>query len=183
MKNLNKLIIFAFTGSLLMTFMACNNSDAASFQEIDLKKNEQLKEKVFEQILNDEELFRDFTMKMRENGQSMQWMRENRPMMQDFYGSRQMQDMMRWNPDIRHNMLQNMMQMMERDTAFMSRNPEMSQQMMQNLLKMMERDPNRINPAMRQQLLEHMRKMMEQDTVLQTQMQQMMEGNHMMRNN
>lgn len=183
MKNLNKLIITAFSGLLLMTCTACNNSEAASFQEVDLKKNEQLKEKVFKQILNDEELFTDFISKMREERQAMQWMRKNQPMMQDFYGRRQMQDMMRMHPEMRQNMMQNMMQMMERDTAFMPRTPQMRQQMMQNMLKMMERDTTRMNPEMREQMLEHMKRMMARDTVMQNRMHQMMQGNNMMRNN
>lgn len=158
MRNLNKLIITAFSGLLLMTCIACNNSETASFQEIDLKRNEQLKERVFEQILNDEELFNDFTGKMRENSQAMQWMRENRPMMQNFYGGKQMQDMMRRNPEMRENMMQNMMRMMERDTT-------------------------RMNPEMREQMLENMMRMMARDTVMQNRRQQMMQGKHMMRNN
>ena len=158
MKNSGKVIITAFSGLLLMTSMACNNSEAASFQEIDLKRNEQLKERVFEQILSDEELFSDFTGKMRENSQAMQWMRENRPMMQNFYGGKQIQDMMR-------------------------RNPEMRQQIMQNMLRMMERDTARMNPEMREQMLENMRRMMARDTVMQNRMHQMMQGNNMMRNN
>lgn len=183
MKNLNKLIVAAFSGLLLMTCVSCGNSEAASYQEIDLKKNEQLKEKVFEQILNDEELFNDFTSKMRGNSQSMQWMRENRPMMQNFYDGKQMQNMMRRNPEMRQKMMQNMMQMMESDTTFMPRNPQMRQQMMQNMLKMMERDTTRMNPEMREQMLEHMRRIMARDTVMQNRMHQMMQGNHMMRNN
>ncbi|MGM1057441.1 MAG: hypothetical protein ACQEWG_16265 [Bacteroidota bacterium] len=183
MKNLGKVIITAFSGLLLMISMACNNSKAASFQEIDLKRNEQLKERVFEQILSDEELFSDFTGKMRENSQAMQWMRENRPMMQNFYGGKQMQDMIRRNPEMRQNMMQNMMQLMERDTTFMPRNPEMRQQMMQNMLRMMERDTTRMNPEMREQMLENMRRMMARDTVMQNRMHQMMQGNNMMRNN
>lgn len=179
MKNLKRLIITAFSGLLFIAFTGCNNSEAASSQEVDLKKNEQLKERVFEQILNDEELFTDFTKKMRADRQAMQWMQENRPMMQEFYGRRQMQDMMRRNPEMRRNM----MQMMQSDTTFMPRTPQMRQQMMQNMMRMMEKDTSRMNPEIREQMLENMRRMMERDTVMQNRMQQMMQGNHMMRNN
>lgn len=180
MKNL---MITAFSVLLLMTFTACNNSEASTFQEVDLKRNEQLKAKVFEQILNDEELFTEFISKMREERQAMLWFRKNQPMMQDFYGRSQMRDMMRQNPEMRQNMMQNLMLMMERDSSFMPGTPQMRGQMMQNMLRMMERDTNRMNPEMREQMLEQMRRMMAQDTVMQNRMRKMMQGNQMMRNN
>ncbi len=183
MKNLNNLMIAAWIGLLLMTGTACNNSESAIFQEVDLKKNEELRAKVFQQILNDEELFTDFISKMREERQAMLWLRKNQPMMQDFYGRRQLWDMMRENPEMRQNMVQNLMQMMERDTSFMPRTPQMSQEMMRNMLRMMERDTNRMNPEIREQMLEHMRKMMVRDTMMHNRMRQMMQGNHTMRNN
>lgn len=175
MKNLSNVLITGFVGLLLITSIACN-------REVDLKENEQLKEEVFGQILNDEELFMDFTRTMREDGNAMQWMRENQPMMQDFYGGKEMQNMMRGNPEMRQHMMDNMMQMMM-DTTFMPSNNQMRQQMRQNLWRMMERDTSRMNPEMREQMLEYMRRMMVQDTIMQNQMQQMMRGSNMMRNN
>lgn len=183
MKNLKNLLIPGFSGLLLITCIACNNPEASASQEVDLKGNEQLKERIFEQILHDEELFTDFTRQMREDRKAMQWMRENRPMMQDFYGGKQMQDMMHGNPEMRQYMIENMMQMMEMDTTFMPQNREMRQQMRQNLWRMMERDTSRMNPQMREQMLEYMRRMMVRDTMMQNQMHQMMRGNNMMRNN
>ena len=181
MKILNNVLITGFTGLLLITCIACNNPEAS--QEVDLKENEKLKEEVFEQILNDEKLFMDFTRTMREDRKAMQWMRENQPMMQDFYGGKEMQDMMRGNPEMRQYMMENMMQMMMMDTTVMPRNKEMRQQMRQNSWSMMERDTSRMNPEMREQMLEYMRRMMVRDTLMQNQMHQMMRGNNMMRNN
>lgn len=155
MKNLNRAVIASFS-VLLMTFIACNNSKGAQSQEVDLKKDDELKENVFEQILNDEELFTDFTSKMRENRQAMEWMRENRPMMQGFYSGNQMRDMMRRNPEMRPQMMQNMMEMMGNDSVMMRPNPEMRRQMMQNMMRMME-----------------------QDTVMQNRMREMMQKNGM----
>lgn len=175
MKNLSNVLFTGFGVFLLITSIACN-------KEVDLKENEQLKEEVFEQILNDEELFMDFTRTMREDGNAMQWMRENQSMMQDFYGGKEMQNMMRGNPEMRQNMMENIMQMMM-DTAFMPSNNQMRHQMRQNLWRMMERDTSRMNPEMREQMLEYMRRMMVRDTIMQNQMQQMMRGSNMMRNN
>lgn len=135
-----------FTGLLLITFFACNNPD----DDIDLKNNEEAKEKAFEQILNDEELFTEFTGRMRENRQAMEWMRENRPMMRGFYERGQMREMMRQNPEMRQQMMENMMEMMENDTT-MRPYPQMRRQMMQHMMRMMERDT-----AMQQRMREMM---------------------------
>ncbi|SFN50488.1 hypothetical protein [Salegentibacter flavus] len=56
MNNLNLAVTTSFGALLLLVFVACNTSEAAQSQEVD-QKNEQLTERVFEQILNDEKLF------------------------------------------------------------------------------------------------------------------------------
>lgn len=167
MKNLNKLMITGFSGFLLMTCTACINSEAAQSQEVDLKKNEQLKERVFQQILNDEELFTEFTGKMRENRQAMEWMRENRPLMQRFYSGSDMRDMMRRHPEMRQPMMQNMIEMMDRDTARTKQD---------TLMRNME-------DKMRQQIMEEVARMMEGDTMMQNRMRHMMQRQHMRNSN
>ncbi len=110
----------------------------ASAQQVDLKQNEQLKNDVYQQILNDSSLFNDFINEMRQNEQSMEWMRANRLMMGRMYNQGQMQRMMQNNPEMRQQMMRNMKNMMKKDSAMhrqmhnmMYEDPEMRRQMRQ----------------------------------------------------
>ncbi len=141
MKNLNQTVIFTFIGLLLMASIACDNSRET--EEVDLKENEELKENVFNQILNDEELFTEFTTEMR----------ENRLAMRRFSSGGHMREMMRGNPEMHQQMMQNMTEMMENDTT-MRPNPEMRRQMMQNMMRIMKQDTamqNRMRQMMHEQ--------------------------------
>ena len=57
----------------------------------------------------------------------------------------------------------------------MRRNPEMRQQMMQNMMEMLGND----TIMMRREIMENLMRMMEQDTVMQNRMRDMMQRNHM----
>lgn len=159
MKNLNQIVIASLSILLLMVVTSCNNSTAAQSQEVHLKKNEQLKERVFEQIMSDEELLTEFLNEMHEDRQAMEWMRGNQPMVQSVYGGNNMRNMMRQNPEMRQQMMQNMMEMMDNDTT-MRPDPEMRRKMMQSMMRMME-----------------------QDTAMQNRMREMMQRHRMRENN
>lgn len=137
-------MIIAFCSGLVMvSILACNNSEAAQTQEVDLKENEQLKEKVFDQILNDDELRTEFTSRMR----------QNRSMMQRLYSGNQMREMMRSNPEMRQQMMRNMMEIMG-DSTMVRPDPAMRRQMMQNMMNIMERDTAMQN-RMREMMQRH----------------------------
>ncbi|MFD2519203.1 hypothetical protein [Salinimicrobium flavum] len=120
---------------LLMTgFVACDNDDG-----VNLTENPEAREDVYQQILNDEEMFTEFMTEMRESPKSMEWMRANRPMMRNMYGRQQMQSMMKTNPGMMDTVMQEMM-MVEWDTTRMQRNPQMRQLMIQRMRILMERD-------------------------------------------
>lgn len=107
--------------------------------EIRLSENEELREDIYQQILTDKTYFDEFITRMRENEQSMEWMMENRPMMQRAYGNPQMKNMMRNFPDMRQRMMRDMMNMMHQDTAISNQMQRMIQQdtMMYNRMQKM----------------------------------------------
>ena len=136
MKNTNSKMATVFVVLLLTIMFASCKTDK---DEIVLSENEELREDVYQQILNDKKIFDEFMDEMRENEQSMGWMMENRPMMQRAYGNPQMNDMMRSFPDMRHSMMQSMMNMMQQDTAIFNQMHRMMEQdtMMYNRMQMM----------------------------------------------
>lgn len=118
-------------------FFAC---ETGVQEEVDLRENEAQRNAVYDQILNDEELFRDFMNRMSQNDQSIDWMVSNRDMMQEMYSREHMQTMMRENPQMMNNMMQEMMAAMQRDTTMMHQNPAMRERMMENMMNMMQQD-------------------------------------------
>lgn len=120
---------------LISLFFACDDRERG----IDLQENEENREEVYQQILNDEELFSEFMNEMRESRRSMEWMASDRPMMRNMYGRQQVQSMMKNHPEMMDSVMQEMMTM-HWDTTRMHRNPQMRQRMMQNMMRMMEQD-------------------------------------------
>lgn len=120
---------------LVFSFSSCDNDDRV----VNLSDNPEAREGVYEQILNDEQLFGEFMNELRENRRSMEWMDSNRPMMNRLYGGERMHNMMRRNPQMRDSMMQGMFNSMERDTA-MKATPQMRERMLRHMSIMMERD-------------------------------------------
>lgn len=135
MKVLNIQFPMLFLLSLfLFSFFSCDSDD-----RINLSEDPEKRQEVYQQILNDEQLFTEFIDEMRENDQSMQWMQSNRPMMRNIYGRRHMQQVMANHPEVVDTMLMQGM-MMQRDTTMYRRNPEMQRRMIEHMIIMMERD-------------------------------------------
>lgn len=139
--------------SLSVLFLACENNVQ---EDIDLQENEFQRNAVYAQILNDEELFMEFMNRMSQDHQSMDWIVSNESMMREMFSEEHMETMMRENPEIRENMMREMMNAMQQDTIMM-----------------------RQNPAMREQMMENMMNLMQQDTAIYNQMQQRMQQHHM----
>lgn len=136
-----------FSLLFIFVFTSCDNDN----RPVNLSEDPLARENVFEQILNDEELFREFMNELRENDTSLQWMTENRPMMSRMYGGENMHRMMRNNPQMRDSMMQGMFMGMESDSSM------------------------RPTPQMRERMLSHMRIMMERDTAFARELQEIVQ--------
>jgi hypothetical protein len=128
MKTLRKIITIVLVGMLFTSLMiACANTQDSS-KDIDLTKDQQLKEQAFNQILNNRELFNDFMNQMMQNNQAMQWMMGQNQMMQYMYNPENMQYMMGQNPNIRQHMMQGWLNTMQQDTSIYNQMYHMMQQ-------------------------------------------------------
>lgn len=105
-------------------FVSCEQE-----REINLSENEEERQEVYQQILNDEELFNEF----------MAEMHEDRDVMRNMYTRKQMKAAMLAHPDIADSVIVGAYAVMEEDTM-MRQNPERRERMMRNMTNMMERD-------------------------------------------
>ena len=145
MNNLTNQIRLTVFGLLsLLFFSACEE------ERIDLKEDTDQKNEVFNQILNDEELFAQFMDAMRGNENTMEWMRNHRGMMRNFYGRNQVRHMMRNEPEVMDSLMKGMIMFYDRDST-MKESPEWRKRMRQHMMLMMERDT-----VMYEQMRQHM---------------------------
>jgi hypothetical protein len=117
----------ALITGLLFTalFISC---DPVQNKDVNLSENEDLRYDVYQQILNDEQLFSEFMTEMSQNENAMETMMAEQPMREMFYGRQQILDMMGSNPEIRENILQGVMDMMRKDSAVYNRMQYMMEQ-------------------------------------------------------
>lgn len=146
MKNMRMRIPVILSFFLVIILWGCDND-----KKVDLSEDPEQREEVYEQILNDKDMFNEFMNKMRENDQSMKWMANHKPMMRNMYGRNQVRHMMQNNPEAMDSIMVGMMLMVEQDTTMFHRNPEMHQRMVQHMMIMMDRDT-----AMYRQMQERM---------------------------
>ena len=100
---------------VLMGFMAgCDNMNEG---QINLSANEQLKEEVFEQILNDRELTNEFMNEMMNHPTSMHWMMENGQFMNSMFSKDNLDYIMQHNEGMDQHMMQNMGNVIIRDSS------------------------------------------------------------------
>lgn len=126
MRKLNFTGLAVIFGVLLSTMLiSCEEREG----EINLAENEEQRQEVYQQILNDEELFAEF----------MAEMQDDRNMMRNMYTREQVEASMMADPEVMDNVLVGMYAVMEQDSMLM-RNPERRERMMQNMTRMMERD-------------------------------------------
>lgn len=118
MKRINQIFMSILMGLLFTTLIiSCSNTGDSSSDDIDLTSDNQLKEQVFDQILNNQDLLNDLMNQMMQNQQSMQWMMGNSQMMQYMYNPQHMQYMMQQNQGMRQHMMQSWMNTMKQDTS------------------------------------------------------------------
>lgn len=132
---------------MLSIFISCDANDGKA---PDLSENPEAREDVYEQILNDKQLFSEFIDEMGKNEMAMENFSNNQLMSNRMYSGNRMHRMMRNNPQMRDSMLQGMMSNMEMDST------------------------HRPTPLMRQRMIQHMQWMMQQDTAFAREMQEMM---------
>ncbi len=106
-------------------------------KEINLSENENLLEDVYEQILNDRELFNDFMVKMMQNEQAVGWMIDHEQMMGTMFSEQNMMDLMHNHPNMVDLMMDNMMDIAREDSAVARHWGDMMMQD-ENMRKMME---------------------------------------------
>ena len=80
--------LLAFSGLLPMSCTIKNS------REVDLKKDEELREVIFNQIINDQELFNEFMIASMENQNTMHWMMDNQTFMHSMFSGRNFNYMM-----------------------------------------------------------------------------------------
>jgi len=93
-----------------------NNGDA----NIDLAENEQQKEEVFGQIMNNEQVFNDFMNRMMEDTESMHRMMENRQFMNHMFTDENLNYIMEHHEGMDRHMMEGMRNMMNRNPSMNS---------------------------------------------------------------
>ena len=81
----------------------------------DISKNDALKEKVFNQILNNNDLFNEFMNRMMQSSQSMGWMMNNQNMMKWLFSDSSLNSFMH-HGNMSYGMMQNMMNVIHSDS-------------------------------------------------------------------
>ncbi|WP_029036938.1 hypothetical protein [Salinimicrobium xinjiangense] len=132
LRNLSLLLGILFS----TIFISCEERE----REINLAENEEQRQEVYRQILNDEELFAEF----------MAEMHQDRGAMRNLYTRKQVEATMMADPEVMDAVMVGMYEVIEQDTMLL-RNPERRERMMQNMTRMMERDT-----AMYRQMQERM---------------------------
>lgn len=114
-------VLFAIT----ILFVSCEEQE----QVIDLSENPEKREEIYQQILNDDDLLTEF----------MNEMRKNPSMMRNLYTREQVEATMMADPVVMDSVLMGMYRVIEQDSMLL-RNPERRERMMQNMTNMMSRD-------------------------------------------
>ena len=106
-----RIFILALVAGILFTQCETEPDD------IDLENNPELREEVFEEILNNQEVYNEFVEKMRQNTTAMGWTMDNQEFTRDMFREENMKRIREHNPDADRQMMDNMVTRMEEDTA------------------------------------------------------------------
>lgn len=95
-----------------------------SFQQntknIDISKNAELREKVYQQILSDKDLFNGFMNKMMSNNNAMTWMMNHQGMMHSMYSDKNLNYYMHHHDGNANMMMENISNVICRDTVLLN---------------------------------------------------------------
>ena len=123
------------TGIMLILITGCEPEP-----RINLVQNDALREDVFMQIIQNEELFNEFIEETRQDEQAMNWMVSQGPVMPDAWGQDRMRSMIQENPEFVDSLMLNMTRVMESDTSLLQNRPQIHRRMMNHLLSVVEQD-------------------------------------------
>ncbi len=120
---------------VIIFFSGCSNQQTNN--KFDLSTNVALRDTVYQQILNNKDLFNGFMNKMVENPSSMSWMMGNQEMMQSVFSKDHLNFMMNHMSNSAYGMMENMIGVIRNDTAMLRQwqymiknNPDMQSMMM-----------------------------------------------------
>lgn len=136
MKNKVFLSGSAFVLLFAVIFISgCSNQQNRN--KIDITKNIALRDQVYQQILNNNDLFNEFMTQMMGNNNAMNWMMGNQNMMQSVFSKDHLNYMMNHQNKYGYGMMENMMGVIKSDTAMirqwqymLKNNPDMQGMMM-----------------------------------------------------
>jgi len=109
-------IAFIVTAMTLLSFTSYVNGQEIK-ESTDLTKNTELKNDVFNQIIYNKTLFNEFISDMMQNSQSMNWMLDNRGMMQYVFSDKNLGYLM-YNQGMGNTVMRNMMNTIQSDSSF-----------------------------------------------------------------
>lgn len=116
-RTLKSTIVF-FLSLLLVLAITSFVTEPGKTDSKDLTKNPELKNDVYNQILNNKELFTEFMNDMMQNSRSMEWMMDNGGMMNYMFSGDHLGYMMRHNSGMNQMMMQNMMHTIASDSTY-----------------------------------------------------------------
>lgn len=126
-----KKISFIVTTLMIFIISSCETNEA--IEADDLAEEPELRQEVFQAIINDNELLSDFMDQMMENSNAMHQMMMNEKMMQQMFSQENMQMMQNMQPQMMQMMMDHMLQMAGSDSTL--RNNMMNNQDMQRMMQ------------------------------------------------
>ena len=115
-KSMKTLVYFTLilTG---MVLASCTNNTSTGDEQLNLSQNEEMRQEVYDQILNDEELLDEFLNQMMQNSTSMHWMMQHQPFMRQMFNQENVDYIMQHHQAMDLELMQNMMNTIQRDTS------------------------------------------------------------------
>jgi len=96
--------------------------------EIDLANNAQEKDVVFDQILHNDILFKEFLLRIKNEPESLHWMLENQVFMEDIFSEKHLEYIVEHNEGMDRYMMQHMIRVLEGNPSMMGQWNEMMQE-------------------------------------------------------
>lgn len=116
-KSLKSKIVF-FLSVIIVISITGFVANTDKNKSIDPTKNTELKKDVFNQIINNSELFTEFMNDIMQSSQSMQWMMNNEGMVKYMFSGDHLGYMMHHNPGMNQMMMRNMMNTIQADSTY-----------------------------------------------------------------
>lgn len=112
--KLNRYYVLVLTAILPL---GCTIQDT---KEVDLNKDKDLREIVYNQIINNQELFNEFMLDAMENQNAMHWMMDNETFMHDMFSSENFDYMMKHRSGMANYMMEEFYDNISNDSLLLS---------------------------------------------------------------